>query len=198
MQWCTDTLAKEEKRSAEAKNISVNQFLEDQYEDAKGNEPSGLLVLPHFAGAATPYMDNGSKGTIVGMTVDTTVADIYRGCMEGVVYEMVLNLDYLKESGIRFMSLKATGGGAHSKVWMQMKSDMLNMPITALETVDAGTVGSAMLTGIAVGIFKDLDEASKVMVHPVETYEPRIDFHEKYMRYYEKYSKLYSSVRALM
>jgi len=193
MQWCTDTLAKKEKELAKEKGISVNQYLEDL-----SVSPTGLLVLPHFAGAATPYMDNGSKGTIVGMTTDTTVADIYRGCMEGVVYEMVLNMDWLRESGIRFISLRATGGGAHSKVWMQMKADMLNMPITSLETVDAGTVGSAMLTAVATGVFKDLNEASEIMVHHVTTYEPRENMHSAYMKCYERYSKLYNSVRELM
>lgn len=193
IQWCVNTLCKKEKEAAMEQGVSVNQYLEERSES-----PTGLLVLPHFVGAATPYMDNGSKGTIVGMTIDTDVADIYRGCMEGVVYEMVLNMDWLKDSGIHFTSLAATGGGARSEVWMQMKADMLNMPITSLETVDAGTVGSAMLTGIAVGVFADLEEASNVMVHPVKTYEPRQEMHDKYMKYYEKYSKLYDSVRALM
>ena len=193
MQWCVDTLAKKESEIAKEKDISVNQYLEEMSES-----PTGLLVLPHFAGAATPYMDNGSKGTIIGMTLDTTVADIYRGCMEGVVYEMVLNMNWLKDSGIHFKTLAATGGGAHSEVWMQMKSDILNMPITALETVDAGTVGSAMLTGIAVGAFSNLNEASSIMVHPVKTYYPREDMHIKYMNHYERYAKLYDSVRELM
>lgn len=62
----------------------------------------------------------------------------------------------------------------------------------------AGTVGSAMLTGIATGVFKDLEEASNVMVHPVKTYEPRADKHAEYMKHYERYSKLYDSVRDLM
>lgn len=193
MQWCTDTLAKKEKELAKEKGISVNEYLEELSES-----PTGLLVLPHFAGAATPYMDNGSKGTILGMTTQTEVADIYRGCMEGVVYEMILNMDWLKDSGIHFKRLVATGGGAHSKVWMQMKADMLNMPITALETVDAGTVGSAMLTGVAVGLFNDLEEAAKVMVHPVENYMPRENMHNEYMKHYERYSKLYDSVRVIM
>ncbi len=198
MQWCTQTLAKKEKSEAKQIGLSVNEILEKEYADTHGEEPSGLLVMPHFAGAATPYMDTGSKGVILGLTTDTSVAEIYRGCMEGVVYEMVLNCEYLKPSGVRFSKLQATGGGAHSKVWMQMKADMLNLPIVALETVDAGTVGSAMLTGIAVGLFEDLPHAASVMVKSVATYEPRQGLHEKYMAQYEKYKKIYSAVRPLM
>ena len=147
IQWCVDTLAKKEKELAQEQGISVNEMLEGTVK-----EPTGLLVLPHFAGAATPYMDTGSKGVIVGLTTDTSVSEIYRACMEGVVYEMLLNMEYLKDSGVHFQMLHATGGGAKSEVWMQMKADILKLPITALNTVDAGTVGSAMLTGIAAGL----------------------------------------------
>ena len=81
---------------------------------------------------------------------------------------------------------------------MQMKADVLNLPITALKTVDAGTVGSAMLTGIAVGLFTDLNDAATHMVQEMETYYPREDMHEKYMRIYERYKSVYNAVRPLM
>ena len=198
MQWCTDTLAKQEKAQATEMGISVNALLEQQYVAAHGEAPSGLLVLPHFAGAATPYMDTGSKGAILGLTTAITAADIYRGCMEGVVYEMVLNLEWLRDSGIHFNKLHATGGGAHSAAWMQMKADMLDMEIISLETVDAGTVGSAMLTGIAVGCFEDLEAAAGKMVRKVGTYVPRKEMHEKYMEVYRRYAGVYGAVRGLM
>ena len=118
--------------------------------------------------------------------------------MEGVAYEMRLNYDALADSGIRFTKLHATGGGAKSQVWMQMKADILNLPITSLKTSDAGTVGSAMLTGVAVGIFKDLAEAASVMVRQRETYLPDPKRHEQYMRIYERYRKVYQAVRPLM
>lgn len=204
MQWCTDTLAKKEKELAKELGMSVNEYLESEYEkvcdaekiDAEG--PSGMLVLPHFAGAATPYMDTGSKGTIIGLTTATTVSEIYRACMEGITYEMYLNYKNVTKAGAAPKKLHATGGGAHSAVWMQMKADVIGIPIVSLATVDAGTVGSAMLTGIAIGVFKDLDDAAKHMVQHVHTYEPRAEYHEKYMKVFEKYEKLYGAVRKFM
>lgn len=198
IQWCVDTLAKKEKELAREQGVLVNELLEAEYERAHGTEPTGLLVLPHFAGAATPYMDTGSKGVILGLTAATTVSDIYRACMEGVVYEMLMNMEYLKGSGVNFESLNATGGGAKSRVWMQMKADMLNKPITALKTVDAGTVGSAMLTGITTGCFRDLGDAAAHMVEQTTVYQPNPRMHEKYMRIYERYQKLYHAVRPLV
>lgn len=193
IQWCVDTLAKKEKELAALEGKSVNEFLEGTVA-----QPSGLLVLPHFAGAATPYMDAGSKGAILGLTAGSTVSDIYRGCMEGVVYEMMINMECLKDSGIRFQMLHATGGGAKSAVWMQMKADILNIPITELKTVDAGTVGSAMLTGIAAGCFADLADAAAHMVEKKKVYYPDSARHHNYMAVYHRFKKLYEAVRPLV
>ena len=185
IQWCMETFA----RGADYAEM----------ERAYGRDaPSGLLVLPHFAGAATPYMDSGSRGAILGLTTATTAADLYRACMEGVAYEMRVNYEALAGSGIRFDRLHATGGGAKSKVWMQMKADVLNLPITALRTADAGTVGSAMLTGVATGLFRDLSDAAAHMVQEAETYRPRPEMHAQYMKVYERYRAVYQAVRPLM
>ena len=185
IQWCVDNIA----------GGADNAELEKAY----GKDgPTGLLVLPHFAGAATPYMDTGSRGAILGLTTATTVPELYRACMEGVAYEMRLNYEALADSGIRFTGIRATGGGAKSKVWMQMKADILNMPVTALKTVDAGTVGCAMLTGVATGVFSDLKEAASVMVREAETYFPRPEMHDRYMKVYKRYKDVYNAVRPLM
>ena len=160
--------------------------------------PTGLLVLPHFAGAATPYMDSGSRGAIVGLTLATTDRDIYLASMEAVAYEMRLNRDRLAASGVRFDRLVATGGGAKSKLWMQMKADVLGVPFDTLETEDAGTVGCAMLAGVAAGLFTDLASAAKTMVRKTGTFAPDPARHAAYSRIFERYDKLYNAVRPLV
>lgn len=84
----------------------------------------------------------------------------------------LLNLEWLKDSGIHFRMPHATGGGARSAVWTQMKADILNVPFTTLKTANAGTVGSAMLTGIAVGCFRDLEDAAAHMVEKMKVCLP--------------------------
>ena len=160
--------------------------------------PTGLLVLPHFAGAATPYMDSGSRGAIVGLTLATTDRDIYLASMEAVAYEMRLNMERLADSGVRFERLVATGGGAKSKLWMQIKADVLALPFDTLETEDAGTVGCAMMAGVAAGAFADLRAAAKVMVKRTGTFEPNAEMHAMYSAVYKRYKKLYTAVRPLV
>ncbi len=160
--------------------------------------PTGMLVLPHFAGAATPYMDAGARGAILGLTLEKTQADVYRAMLEGVCYEMALNRERLAACGIEIKSLNATGGGARARAWLQMKADVLNVPIRRMRNDDAGTIGGIMLTGVACGAFRDLAEAAKTFVGVRETYEPRADFHERYTEIFGRYRRVYDAVRPLM
>lgn len=194
VKWYTDNLARYEKSLADRENKSVYEVLESGMKD----EPTGILVLPHFAGAATPYMDSGSRGAITGLTAANNVSDLYRAMLEGVVYEMRLNMEELGKAGIKIKKLKAVGGGANSKVWLQMKADILGIPIVSLGSSEAGAAGSAMLTGIACNIFANLETAAVKMVKELETYYPRPEQRAAYEPYYEKYRQLYPSVRHLM
>lgn len=162
------------------------------------SNPSGLLVLPHFAGAATPYMDPSSRGAIIGLTTETTSIELYRALMEGVTYEMLLNMEALEKADIQIEELRATGGGANSSIWLQMKADILNKKIVSLGAAQSGTLGSIMLAGVACGIYKDLEEAETVFVKIKASYEPDPQMHEKYMKYYMKYKKLYKAVKSVI
>ena len=195
LKWFTDTLAGYAAIEAERKNISVYSQLGD---DSIADCPTGIMILPHFAGAATPYMDYGSKGAIIGLTLSTGLKDIFRAIMEGVCYEMRLNTEFLRKAGINIGSLKATGGGATNRIWMQMKADVLGIPVTALSSSEAGGMGAAMMAGAAVGIFKDLRTAAQKMVTEKETYHPRQDVHDKYSEVYARYKKVYGAVRPLV
>lgn len=181
VQWCTKLLGK-----------SHAELQEGDY------SPTGILLLPHFAGAATPYMDSGSKGAAVGLTLGTTPKDLYLACLEGVAYEMRLNRERLAKSGVRYERLIATGGGAKSKLWTQIKADVIGVPIVSLETEDAGTVGCAMLAGVATGVFGNLSEARSIMVKEIGSYEPDPKRHEEFSKIYERYEKLYNAVRPLV
>lgn len=192
--WTVDNLAGDARAQAAQEGRDVYSVLDAACQD----KPTGLLALPHFAGAATPYMDSGSKGAILGLTLETTTADIYRALMEGVCYEMRLNAETLAAGGVRVPALRATGGGARNRMWLQMKADILGIPVTALATADAGTTGSAMLAGVACGVFADLPQAAAAMVREKETFLPRPEYQALYEPIYQRYKKLYAAVRPLM
>ena len=160
--------------------------------------PTGILILPHFAGAANPYMDNDSKAAMIGLTLEHTSADIYRALMEGVTYEIMTNIEHLERFGIKPEKLFATGGAAYSDVWLQIKADILNRPITSLVAKEAGTCGTCMMTGVAVGAYKDLNEAKEIFVKEKKTFMPNGENAKKYHNYYEAYKKIYDAVRPIV
>ncbi len=188
LKWYRDCFAKYEKEKA---GDDVYKLLDSVVPDA----PTDILVLPHFAGAANPYMDTLSSAAMVGITLETTAPQIYKALMEGVTYEIKTNIEHLKGFGINPKSLYATGGGASSPVWLQIKADILGMPITALKSREVGACGTCMLAAVSLGVYNSLTDAARAFVKCGKTYYPR----EKYKRAYEKkfgaYKKLYCSVR---
>ncbi len=162
--------------------------------DAKvGAKPSGVLVLPHFAGAATPYMDTHSTAMFAGVTLATTKYDLCRAVMEGVAYEMEVNLELLNRYGIRPTRLLATGGGAKSAVWTQMKADITGLPITVVDTPEVGALGTIMCCAKTIGLTSDLKEAAKLYSKEGVTYEPDASLHAEYAALYERYRHLYEA-----
>ena len=161
-------------------------------------EPTGLLILPHFAGAANPYMDTGSRAAILGLTLENTNADLYKALMEGVTYENMVNLEHLESFGIKPTKIFATGGGATSDIWMQIKADVLNRPVTSLVAKEVGSCGTCMLVGVGIGLYKNLEEAKQYFVKEKKTCYPDAKRAEIYHKYYNAYRKIYDAVRPII
>ncbi|MCQ2430820.1 MAG: hypothetical protein MJ192_10885 [Clostridia bacterium] len=154
---------------------------------------SGLLLLPYFRGAATPYNDIFAKGAMIGLTCDTTPQDVYRAVLEATSYEMRVNLEAMSAFGMRLDELIVTGGCARSDAWLQIKANILGIPVRRVSNVEAGCCGTAMLGAVAAGVFPDLDAAAGVFVTPGKVFYPQKD--ESFEKQYEKYKKLYKTVK---
>ncbi len=162
------------------------------------NTPGNIMVMPHFAGGGNPYMDPFSKAAFIGITMETTLGELYKAIMEGVTYEMLLNMSHLKDSGIAPDHLYATGGGASSPIWLQMKANILGVPVTSLDAPEVGAAGTVILAGIAIGIFASVEEAVSVMVKEYKTYFPDNELHKKHMEVFDRYKEIYKAVRPLV
>lgn len=194
LKWYRDKIAYMEAAELAAKGESAYEA----FNKKMGDQISDLLILPHFAGAATPYMDVNATGAILGLTLETTSLDIYKALMEAVAFEDLLNIENINKAGIQFRNLCSCGGGARSSYWTQIKADVLNMPIESLGSIQAGTAGSVMMAGVACGIYQSLGEASGAFVKPGVWYEPNTEKHALYMEKYEKYKRLYKNVKEVM
>lgn len=194
LKWFRDNFARYEKMIAEENGENAYANLDKMIP----TQPTDILVLPHFAGAANPYMDNGSKGVVIGLTLEHTNIDFYKALMEGVTYEIMTNIEHLNAFGIKPERIIATGGGASSAAWLQIKADILNRRIISLSAKEAGACGTCMLTVVAIGLYNSLHDAKRVFVKEKEEYTPDAERGEIYKNNYSAYKKIYSAVRPII
>jgi xylulokinase len=157
-------------------------------------EPTGLLVLPHFSGSGTPMFDTASKAAILGLDFGTTRTDLAKAILEGLTYELRLNLDLLRAGGIHVDGLRAIGGGAKSPLWLQLKADITDIPVTTPRSVEASGFGAALLAGVGAGLFPSAAEAANRFLQFTGEYKPDRDRHAAYTRQYELYRQVYPAI----
>lgn len=161
------------------------------------DEPTGILTLPYFGGASTPYQDLNAKGAIVNLTTETTDSTLYKSVMEGTAMEMRFNAEVVGRYAITVDNIVATGGGANSEKWMQIKADIQNVPVKILRSSEGGLCGCAMLQAVALGGVKDLYAARDVFVRYAKEFVPNSEKHTAYEGQYQKYKKLYKTLKEI-
>lgn len=193
LKWFRDNFADYEKQQAEKNRQNVYAVLDKNTPE----KPTGILVLPHFAGAATPYMDNDSKAAFVGLTLETTKYDLYKALMEGASYEILVNFNELKSIVGNISEIKATGGGASSDIWLQIKADVLGIPVCALNCRETGAAGTAALAGKAIGVWNNITEITARMSGIRKVFIPDKENSDEYAELFKKYIGLYKAVSTL-
>lgn len=158
----------------------------------------GVLFLPYMAGERSPLWDPDAKGVFYGLDFSKTKGHMVRACMEGVAYSLKHNLDVAEEAGAEAKILRAMGGSANSFLWTQIKSDITGKTIVVPSSDTATTLGAALLAGVAVGMYRDYEEAVTLTVTETRRHEPNPENYEKYEKNYHTYLALYESLKTLM
>ena len=146
LQWFRNEFGREEMKEAARKRVSPYDLILRQLPA----EPTRLLVLPYWTPSGTPYFDTRTPGALLGLRLSTTRGEVLRALLEGVAFEMRLNMEILDRAGCRIDELLATGGGARNPAWTQLKADVMGKPITTVLASQAGCLGAAMLARHAV------------------------------------------------
>lgn len=182
LKWFRDQFGDKEVEDARKRGRDPYELLLDKLP----SEPSKLLVLPYFTPTGTPYFDVSVKGAILGLDMSSTREEIMRSLLEGVAFEIKLNLEILRESGYEVKELRVIGGGARSRSHIQLKSDVIGMPVTILDITEAGCMGVAMLAK-ARDTGEDVADISKKWVKAVAKAQPELkEFYDKKFRTYKK------------
>jgi len=126
---------------------------------AQVEESGGVVFVPALTGLGAPHWRSEARGAIFGLTRGTTAAHLARATLEGIALQIVDLVDAMNaDRGRPLELLKVDGGAAQNDLLMQLQADLSGLAVVRPQTVETTALGAAMLAGLAVGFWQDLDE----------------------------------------
>ena len=164
-------------------------------DDKLGN--NHVYFLPYLMGERSPINDTNARGTFVGMTMDTSRADMTQAMLEGVAFAIRDSFEVAKSLGITIERSKICGGGAKSPLWKKIMANVLNVKLDILESEQGPGMGGAMLAAVACGEYASVEECCDKLVKVVETVEPDPAIAARYEERYQKYRLIYPALKPI-
>ena len=125
-------------------------------------DTDGVYLVPAFVGLGAPYWDPRARGTIVGMTRNTTVAHVARAAVDAMAYQTRDVLEVMQQdAGLKLTTLKVDGGAAANAMLLQFQADLLGCPVRRPVVGETTALGAAYLAGLAVGFWDGLDDVRR-------------------------------------
>jgi len=190
LRWYRDNFAGEEKLQAQKEGRDVYDVILSDLPEG----PTGVFVVPYFAGSGTPYLDARAKGVILGLDTGTDRKRFVKAILEGICCELSLNVQRLDEAGVHIDRLRATGGGSKSAYWLQLKADITGKQVVTLNVTESGCQAGAILGGVATGAYDSIPQAVDVLVKERSLFEPNPERHEAYREHFAKYERIWPQV----
>lgn len=188
LKWFRDTFSAMD----EEKKETYDALMELAKTVPAGSE--GLLALPHFVGSFCPHFNPEARGAFVGISFNHKRSHFIRALVESVAFMLRENIELLRRLGVKVEKVRSLGGAAKSDFWLQVKSDVLNLPVELPKCSEAPSLGAAILAGVGTGIYKDIDEAVETTVSIKKTFRPRPKEISLYQGVYRDYLDLYQKL----
>ncbi len=184
--WWMDEILKTKEYGTEQQEITAEKLGENR-----------VYFLPYLMGERSPHNNPNARGTFIGMTMDTTRADMTQAVLEGVAFALRDSLEVARSLGIHLERTKICGGGAKSPLWKKMIANILNLKVDVIESEEGPAMGGAMLAAVACGEYASVEEIASKVVKVVETVEPDSELVGKYDARYMKFKEIYPACRPL-
>ncbi|MGP4077612.1 xylulokinase [Halobacillus sp. K22] len=158
---------------------------------------NGVFFLPYMQGERSPIWDPNSRGTFVGISLNTTKADMLRAILEGCSFGIRQIHDIFTETyKFKYEKLQSIGGGSKNQTWAQIKSTILNKNIEIKSVSETGVYGACLIAGTSVGYYKSLEEASSLIENKTtQLIKPNLDELNTYSDHYKVFNELYPSLK---
>jgi xylulokinase len=175
---------------AEQLGQPVGELVAEAAEAPAGSH--GLLLLPYLSGERTPFEDARARGAWVGLSLRHTRADLARSALESIGFGIRHNIEKMAELGAAPRRLVAVGGGAQSRLWLQIVSDICQLPQDVPALTVGAAYGDARMAALSTGC--DVSDWNR----PSDRVEPRAELGPLYDELYEAYTSLYAPLRSTM
>lgn len=156
-----------------------------------------VFFLPYLMGERSPINDTNARGTFVGMTMDTSRADMVQAVLEGVAFAIRDSVEVARDLGIQITTSKICGGGAKSVLWKRIIANVLNCTLQVPASEQGPGMGGAMLAMVACGLYSDVRSCCQQLCNVASTVEPEAELVAKYEKRYQQFKKIYPAMKNL-
>jgi len=193
VRWFRDTFA-----AADAKLLTDASDIYDVLASEMPTEPTKLFTLPYFELTGPPEFVRDASGVITGLRTTTTRGEILKSIMESATYFLAEAIGPLKGLGIDTSEFVATGGGAKSDSWLQIKADIFGVPFVRPRITECAALGAAILAGSGTKRFTDHQQAVSQFVARDRVFEPDPHRRAIYAERLAQYRKLFPLLRQFL
>ena len=158
---------------------------------------NNVFFLPYLMGERSPHNNPDARAMFIGMSMDTTRADMTQAILEGVAFGIRDSFEVAKSLGLDIKKTKICGGGAKSPLWKKIIAHVLGIEVQVIESEEGPGYGGAILAAAGCGEFASVNDATEKLVKVIDTVEPDKDLTEKYEAKYQQFKKLYPTVKCL-
>lgn len=184
--WLMDDILKTDDYSAEQAGIGKSKLGENH-----------VFFLPYLMGERSPINDTNARGTFIGMTMDTTRADMVQAVLEGVAFAIRDSVEVARSLGIQIDRSKICGGGAKSALWKRIIANVLNCELEIPVSEQGPGMGGAMLAMVACGEFGSVKSCCEKMCSVASVVKPEQELVVKYEDRYQKFRQIYPTCKSL-
>ena len=183
--WCEDIL-KTDDYPAEQADITPEKLGRNH-----------VFFLPYLMGERSPINDTNARGAFIGMTMDTSRADLVQAVLEGVSFAIRDSFEVAKSLGVSIPRSNICGGGSKSPLWRTILANVLGIPLDIVKTEQGPGYGAAILAMVSCGDYPTVEAACKALVSVKDTVEPDPELTARYEARYQQFRQIYPACKSL-
>ena len=183
--WCEDIL-KTDDYPAEQADITPEKLGRNH-----------VFFLPYLMGERSPINGTNARGAFIGMTMDTSRADLVQAVLEGVAFAIRDSFEVAKSLGVSIPRSNICGGGSKSPLWKTILANVLGIPLDIVKTEQGPGYGAAILAMVSCGDYPTVEAACKALVSVKDTVEPDPELTARYEARYQQFRQIYPACKSL-